>query len=71
MQVNFKNTSLIYDWAGKELQNGTYVETYLPPQYSSPEEKVFFETIEEIFSGFETHDFSSNFVLNTIFAGIL
>ena len=66
------NTDLFFDFAGREIKNGTQVERDIPPQFSNEAEaKVFSDLVDT----FETVDFGDDFVsnlwLNTLIAGCL
>lgn len=71
VRITFSNTTLIYDWLGQELQNGTFIERIMPPQFASQEEAEVFAAVEEAFSSYETGDFSQDVAVNSIIAGFL
>ena len=45
VRVTFVNTNLIFDAKGHEVEHGTLIDKFLPPQFASKEEADFFESV--------------------------
>lgn len=71
LKVRFRDTRFIYDFAGQEIKNGTELVMPVPPQFASEQEAQIFNSLIEAFETYETGAFSSDFVVNTIIAGLL
>ena len=41
------NTTLMYDYFGQELEEGTFIERQVPPQFASQAEADVFNALEE------------------------
>ena len=42
VRITFRNTDIIYDWLGREVESGTVVEKFVPAQFASKEEAEAF-----------------------------
>ena len=71
VRISFRDTSIIYDWLGREVKSGSVIERYVPAQFASKEEAEAFEALEEAFSAYETGKFVSDYALNAAIAGSL
>ena len=71
VKVVFEDTSLIYDFTGQQVEQGTFIEKQLPPQFTSKTEAKIFNSIEEAFEPMETGVFSNDIAINTAIAGVL
>ena len=71
VEITFEDTRLMYDFMGRDLTNGTLLSRQIPPQYQSETEAEVFGAISETFTTIETEDFSANFILNALIAGVL
>ena len=66
------NTDLFFDFAGREIKNGTQIERDIPPQFSNQAEAKVFSDVVSAFETIELGDgFVSNLWFNTLIAGSL
>lgn len=62
---------MLYDFTGQQVEEGTMIEKWIPPQFASKAEAEVFTSIEETFETMSTGSFSSDLALNMLIAGFL